>query len=413
MYHEFINSKNYEHLHTPFARAVLGLNKVPLNILMQWWSEQSIDYYERLVESYKSAVLHIITFKFAKNNVNSSETELPVVSYEPNLDIGLKMLSLLFRINTNHRKHRLSYETFYLHELTDIVDLQNDFCRWSQIHGQVCIWVTINSNSIKIHFRIKIKILFALQSDDFFLCKYPFIFDAKAKTLILQTDQAIQMSRAVMQAQRNLLMASIFSREPQNINEFIVFNVSRENIVVDTIRTISEIRNPKDLKKPIKVKFFGEEAEDAGGVRKEFFLLLMKEMLDQKYGMFQEYEESRLIWFASNSFEDPEMYRLVGTICGLAIYNFIIINLPFPLALYKKLLKEKVDLSDLKELSPVLGRTMQNILDYEGEDMEEVFDLTFEISQENYGHLETIPLKTDGDQIRVNQANKYDWFLWI
>lgn len=217
-----------------------------------------------------------------------------------------------------------------------------------------------------------------------------------------------------MQAQQNLLIANLFAREPQDISEFIVFNVTRENIVNDTIRTISEIRNPKDLKKPIKVKFFGEEAEDAGGVRKEFFLLLMKEMLDQKYGMFQEYEESRLIWFASNSFEDPEMYRLVGTICGLAIYNFIIINLPFPLALYKKLLKnEKVDLSDLKELSPVLGRTMQNILDYEDEDMEDVFDLTFEISRENYGHVETVPLKPGGEQIRVNQTNKYVFFFLL
>lgn len=241
---------------------------------------------------------------------------------------------------------------------------------------------------------------------EFFLCNYSFIFDAKAKTLLLQTDQAIQMHRAVMEAQQHLLLASIFAREPADINEFIVFNVTRENIVNDTIRTISEIRNSKDLKKPIKVKFFGEEAEDAGGVRKEFFLLLMKEMLDQKYGMFQEYEESRLIWFASNSFEDPEMYRLVGTICGLAIYNFIIINLPFPLALYKKLLKEKVDLADLKELSPVMGRTMQNILDYEDDDMEEVFDLTFEISTESYGQLETVPLKENGDQIRVNQTNK-------
>lgn len=123
---------------------------------MQWWSEQSIDYYERLVESYKSAVLHIITFKFAKSNANSSETELPVVSYDPNLDIGLKMLGLLFRINMNNRKHRLSHETFYLHELTDIVDLQNDFCRWSQSHGQVCIWVNIKCNWIKITFCIKI-----------------------------------------------------------------------------------------------------------------------------------------------------------------------------------------------------------------------------------------------------------------
>lgn len=238
------------------------------------------------------------------------------------------------------------------------------------------------------------------------------MFDAKAKTLLLQTDQAIQMHRAVMQAQQNLFFSTLFAREPQNGNEFVVFNVTRENIVMDTIREIAHAMcSPKDLKKPLKVKFFGEEAEDAGGVRKEFFLLLMREILDQKYGMFQEYEESRLIWFASNSFEDPEMYKLVGTICGLAIYNFIIINLPFPLALYKKLLKEKVDLSDLKELSPVLGRTLQNILDYEGDDMEDVFDLTFEVSRESYGHLETVPLKVSGENIRVNQSNKYVWHL--
>lgn len=135
------------------------------------------------------------------------------------------------------------------------------------------------------------------------------MFDAKAKTLLLQTDQAIQMQRAVMQAQQNLILASFLRQEPQDINQFVVFNVTRENIVNDTIREIC-MCNVQDLKKPLKVKFFGEEAEDGGGVRKEFFLLLMKEILDQKYGMFQEYEESRLIWFASNSFEDPEMYKL-------------------------------------------------------------------------------------------------------
>lgn len=137
IYHEFINSKNYEHLHTPFARAVLSLNKVALSILTQWWSEQSTDYYERLVENYKSVVMHIITFKFVKHDTNSPEPDLPVVSYEPNLDMGLQMLKLLFHINTNNRKHRLSYEAFYLHEIADMVDLQKDFFRWSQSQGQV------------------------------------------------------------------------------------------------------------------------------------------------------------------------------------------------------------------------------------------------------------------------------------
>ena len=33
---------------------------------------------------------------------------------------------------------------------------------------------------------------------------------------------------------------------------------------------------------------------------------------------------------------------MIGTICGLAIYNFTIIVLPFPLALFKKLLNRSV-----------------------------------------------------------------------
>jgi len=93
-----------------------------------------------------------------------------------------------------------------------------------------------------------------------------------------------------------------------------------------------------------------------GGVRKEFFMLLFAEILDFKYGMFKEYEETRIIWFSSDSLEDDDMYFLIGVLCGLAIYNFVIINLPFPLVLYKKLLGESVGLNDIKEMSPTMAR---------------------------------------------------------
>lgn len=56
----------------------------------------------------------------------------------------------------------------------------------------------------------------------------------------------------------------------------------------------------------------GEEAEDAGGVRKEFFMLVLREVLDPKYGMFKTYEETRAIWFSEISFEDEQMYFLIG-----------------------------------------------------------------------------------------------------
>lgn len=57
------------------------------------------------------------------------------------------------------------------------------------------------------------------------------------------------------------------------------------------------------------------------------------------------------------TFEEFDLFNLIGVICGLAIYNLTIVELQFPVALYKKLLKKKPTLDDLKELMPDVGRS--------------------------------------------------------
>lgn len=239
----------------------------------------------------------------------------------------------------------------------------------------------------------------------FHLCDFPFIFDVAAKTLLLQTDQHLQMQQAVHNAQQQITFMDYITG---TVREYLVLNVTRENLVADTIREIRQY-SQRDFKKPLKVKFCGEEAEDAGGVRKEFFMLLLKEILDPKYGMFKEFEDSRQIWFSDVSFEGEEMYGLIGLLCGLAIYNFTIINLPFPLALYKKILGEPVNITDLKDLMPTVGRSMQSLMNYEGSDLADVFSLTFSITQEVYGEMRTVELKPKGEEIAVTQENKQEF----
>lgn len=95
-----------------------------------------------------------------------------------------------------------------------------------------------------------------------------------------------------------------------------------------------------------------------------------------------------------------------GSLCGLAIYNFTIINLPFPLALYKKLLKEECDITDLRDLSPTLANSLQSMLDYDGDDFQATFNVNFEVTREFFGESQTILLKPDGDKIPVTQTNK-------
>ena len=197
----------------------------------------------------------------------------------------------------------------------------------------------------------------------------------------------------------------------QDAIPYLMLIVSRTNIVQETITQL-QMANTADLKKPLRVKFEDEEAEDAGGVTKEFFMLLIKEILNPDYGMFKEYEESNMIWFNPNTFEDNSYYFLIGILYGLAIYNFTIINVPFPLILYKKLLNENLadySLADLAQLSPTTAKSMQQLLDYKEKDVEDVFSLTYTISQSSFGEVEEVPLKTGGEDIAVTSDNKNEY----
>ena len=57
------------------------------------------------------------------------------------------------------------------------------------------------------------------------------------------------------------------------------------------------------------------------------------------YGMFTYNEKKRLYWFNGNTHEANINFELIGVLMGLAIYNSIILDMPFPLVCYKKLLK--------------------------------------------------------------------------
>lgn len=68
---------------------------------------------------------------------------------------------------------------------------------------------------------------------------------------------------------------------------YLFLRVHRENIIQDTLQQIAAIsaRNKNDLKKPLKVQFVDEEGVDEGGVQKEFFQILIRQLLDPAYGI--------------------------------------------------------------------------------------------------------------------------------
>ncbi|KAM6067380.1 PREDICTED: probable E3 ubiquitin-protein ligase HERC4 isoform X2 [Chlamydotis macqueenii] len=370
------DANNFTTLAIPFGTAILNLEKAPLKVLENWWSVLEPPLFLKIVELYKDVVVHLL--KLCKIGIPASERRI-LTSF---LHTAFRVLEILHRVN--ERGQVIQYDRFYIHEIQDLIDIRNDYVNWvqQQVFGMLTdIPVTI--------------------------CTYPFVFDAQAKTTLLQTDAVIQMQMAVDQAHRQNL-SSLFMPVFESVNPCLILMVRRDNIVGDAVEVLRKTKNV-DYKKPLKVIFVGEEAVDAGGVRKEFFLLIMRELLDPKYGMFRYYEESRLIWFSDKTFEDSDLFHLIGVVCGLAIYNFTIVDLHFPLALYKKLLNKKPSLDDLKELMPDVGRGMQQLLDYPEDDIEEAFCLNFTITVENFGTTEIKELVPNGADIPVVKQNRQDF----
>ena len=69
--------------------------------------------------------------------------------------------------------------------------------------------------------------------------------------------------------------------------------------------------------------------------------------------MFTFHEATGLYWFNPTSFEVDRQFTLIGIVLGLAIYNNIILDIQFPMVVYRKLMGKKGVLSDLAQVEPV------------------------------------------------------------
>ena len=58
-------------------------------------------------------------------------------------------------------------------------------------------------------------------------------------------------------------------------------------------------------------------------------------------------------WFNMFSFENEANFRLIGILLGLAIYNSIILDVHFPITIYRKLLNCTPTIDDLHASHPV------------------------------------------------------------
>ncbi|XP_070212088.1 probable E3 ubiquitin-protein ligase HECTD2 [Littorina saxatilis] len=252
----------------------------------------------------------------------------------------------------------------------------------------------------------------------FSFCQYPFILSIAAKRSVLQKDSEQQM---IIQARKSLV-AKVQRRQLPDVGMlFLNLTIRRAHIVSDSLNEVA--RKQHDLKKKLKVVFAGEPGLDMGGLTKEWFLLLLRKIFHQDYGMFTYDKRAGVHWFSLTPCENYQEFNLVGVLMGLAVYNSINLDVRFPTVCYRKLLSPavvpfnnpratvgivSVTLDDLKILMPDTARGLQDLLEYDG-DVEDDFGLTFEVSQAEFGQMKAAALKPGGENLSVTNDNREEY----
>ncbi|XP_065835558.1 probable E3 ubiquitin-protein ligase HERC4 [Oscarella lobularis] len=385
--HFFHNPKKHIDLIDAYIQAFLSLSSDQRKIIGQGQIQIGADFFGTVVNIFMGSISHLLA-PLKGRLTHKSLSELPGRFFLWNC---LQLLRCLNETNEAGGEI-ISYESFYLEQLNNSkeFDLTEDYVRLIR----------------------NIPALFA----------FPFLFDSRMKSKLLDLDARFQMQQAVSIAhQRNLsvLIHQRFANADENFmtEPYLMFRIRRDCLLRDTLDEVVKYSAQQDqsnepvFKKPLNVQFDGEEGMDAGGVKKEFFLFLIRDLFNPDFGMFTVLPESNLTWFFEHSYEE-RMFEMVGIVCGLAIYNNVILNTNFPLVVYKKLLSRQLTLQDLKELQPSLAENLQALLDYDGDDFVDMFCLTFQITRSSFGELLTFDLIPDGSRKSVTKENRDEYVAY-
>ncbi|XP_070202594.1 E3 ubiquitin-protein ligase NEDD4-like isoform X3 [Littorina saxatilis] len=196
-------------------------------------------------------------------------------------------------------------------------------------------------------------------------------------------------------------------RKPSNLPNKIDIKVTRRNVMEDSFRVITTIKNTDYLKTRLWIEFDGEVGLDYGGVAREWFYLLSKEMFNPYYGLF-EYSAVDNYTLQINNLsgilnEDHLTYfEFIGRVAGMAIFHGKLLDAFFIRPFYKMMLKKPIVLGDMESVDSEYFNSMVWIKDNDPSDLE----LHFSVEEDHFGEITELDLIPNGRDIPVTDENK-------
>ncbi|KAG7381213.1 hypothetical protein PHYPSEUDO_006299 [Phytophthora pseudosyringae] len=169
------------------------------------------------------------------------------------------------------------------------------------------------------------------------------------------------------------------------------------------------------MQEHLNIGFIGEPALDAGGVLREWFGLVCKELFSAERGLFvTTHAEDSSYWINSESAKcgpdgqnHLQYFTFAGRLLGKAILDGLVLEVSLSLPLLKHLLGVPITFSDLEFLDEELYKHLCWVRD---NDHVDALCVTFSIQTPSG---ETVELKPGGENIDVTDDNKTEYLSLV
>ncbi|XP_042204028.1 E3 ubiquitin-protein ligase Nedd-4-like isoform X2 [Homarus americanus] len=198
--------------------------------------------------------------------------------------------------------------------------------------------------------------------------------------------------------------------KPTNVPNKFDIKVKRNNILEDSFAIVSQVSRVDLLRTKLWIEFEGEVGLDYGGVAREFFFLLSKEMFNPYYGLF-EYSATDNYTLQINPYsgmcneEHLRYFKFIGRVAGMAVYHGKLLDAFFIRPFYKMMLSKPIELKDMESVDSEYYNSLLWIQENDPADLA----LTFSVDEESFGRTSSHNLKENGGDIPVTNENKNEY----
>ncbi|CAN0300286.1 unnamed protein product, partial [Discosporangium mesarthrocarpum] len=184
--------------------------------------------------------------------------------------------------------------------------------------------------------------------------------------------------------------------------------VHRDDLLEDSFTQVHAM-NTGELRRWLRVQFVGEPGVDAGGLEREWFLLVTRALFDPSAGLFAPQRNGAFSINPASGVANEmhlEYFRFTGRVLGKVLMEHTVAPYNLSLPLLKHFLGLPLTFSDIEFTDSDLYRNLRWLRDNPGA---AALGLDFTVTMESFGAKEVVELKPGGRNLAVTDNNKEEY----